>query len=72
MAGTRRRPRNPTISKLMGTDFETVSEFKSKEENKQRRNKMQHYTPKKKVILLPGTVLDTGGQNKSKEKNNPD
>ena len=55
--GTRRRPRRPTISKLLGSDYKTRTESKSEEETRNRRNKMQHYTPKKKVILLPGTVL---------------
>jgi len=68
MVGTRRRPRNPTIAKSCGTDYKTVIEGKSEEENKLRTNKLQHYTSKKKVILLPGTVMDMNEQTEKKKK----
>ena len=69
MGGTRRRPRNPTISKSCGTEYKTILEGKSEEENKLKRNKITHYVSKKKVILLPGTVLDMSKEKNSKEKN---
>lgn len=68
MVGTRRRARLPTVAKLLGSEFKTLSESKSEEEKKRRRNKMQHYTPKKKVILLPGTVLGEEDKNGLEEK----
>ncbi|MFA5358056.1 MAG: hypothetical protein WC308_04015 [archaeon] len=68
MKGTKRKQRNPTVARRSGTDFESISEIKNNSEHALLRNKMRHYTPKKKVILLPGTVLDTSGKNESKEK----
>ena len=65
MVGPQRKQRKPTIPKISGADFKSISELKSDEENKQRRKKLPHYTPKKKVILLPGPVL---GEDKAKEK----
>ena len=58
MVGPQRKQRKPTIPRISGVDFRSVSELKSDEENKQRRKKLPHYTPKKKVILLPGPVYD--------------
>lgn len=57
MVGPQRKQRKPTVPKLSGVDFKSISELKSDEENKQRKKKLPHYTPKKKVILLPGPVL---------------
>ena len=68
MVGPQRKQRRPTIPKLSGVDFKSVSELKSDEENKQRRKKLPHYTPKKKVILLPGPVLGESNKSESKEK----
>jgi len=59
MAGPVRKQRTPKIAKPVGTEFETIGESKSKEEQKQRTNKIHHYTPKKKVILLTGPVQET-------------
>ncbi len=58
MVGPQRKQRKPTIPKRSGTDFKSVSELKSEEEHNQRRKKIPHYTSKKKVILLPGPVLE--------------
>ncbi|MEI7961765.1 MAG: hypothetical protein WCI04_05510 [archaeon] len=56
MVGPQRKQRKPTIPRISGADFKTVTELKSEEEHNQRRNKIPHYTPKKKAILLPGPV----------------
>jgi len=56
MVGPQRKQRTPTIIKPVGSEFQTVNELKSKEEQRQKRNKLPHYIPKKKVILLPGPV----------------
>jgi len=58
MVGPARKQRTPTIIKPVGSEFQTLGELKSKEEQKQKRNKLPHYTPKKKVILLPGPVAE--------------
>ena len=64
MPGPQRKQRTPTIAKPVGSEFQTQDELKSKEEKKQRKNKVPHYTPKKKVILLPGPVASSNPQNK--------
>ncbi len=56
MAGPQRKQRKPTTPKPTGLAFKSIAELKSKEETKQRDNKIHHYTPKKKIILLPGKV----------------
>ncbi len=56
MTGPARQQRKPKTDKPVGTEFATLTELKSKEEQKGKSNKMPHYTPKKKVILLPGPV----------------
>jgi hypothetical protein len=56
MVGPQRKQRTPPIAKPVGTEFSSIAENKSKEEQKQRTGKVPHYTPKKKVILLPGPV----------------
>ena len=67
MAGSR-KARLPTVAKLLGADYKTPTEAKSEEETKRRRNRMRHYVPKKKIILLPGTVLGEEDKNAPKEK----
>jgi len=57
MVGPQRKQRKPTIPKISGADYKSVTELKSEEEDKQRHKKLPHYTPKKKIILLPGPVL---------------
>ena len=57
MVGPQRKQRTPTIIKPVGSEFQTVNELKSKEEQRQKRNKLPHYISKKKVILLPGPTL---------------
>lgn len=58
MVGPVRKQRTPPIAKPVGTEFQTKDEAKSKEERKRRTKKIPHYTPKKKVILLPGPVAE--------------
>ena len=60
MTGPQRKQRTPTIIKPVGAEFQTVNELKSKEEQRQKRNKLPHYISKKKVILLPGPVSPKG------------
>ncbi|MCX6803331.1 MAG: hypothetical protein NTY48_02040 [Candidatus Diapherotrites archaeon] len=67
MVGPQRKQRRPTIPKLSGTGFKTISELKSEEENNQLRKRIHHYTPKKKVILLPGPAPETNKQDEKKE-----
>lgn len=57
MAGPARKQRKPTVSKPTGLDFSSLGENRVNEENKRKVGKVQHYKPKKKVILLPGKVL---------------
>ena len=68
MVGPQRKQRKPTIPRLSGADNKSITELKSDEENKQRRKKVPHYAPKKKVILLPGPVLEQSKQSASREK----
>ncbi len=56
MVGPSRKQRKPTTPKPTGLAFKPIAELRSKEEQKQRDNKIHHYTPKKKVILLPGPM----------------
>lgn len=58
MVGPQRKQRKPTIPRISGADYKTITELKSDAEQSQKREKLPHYTPKKKVILLPGPVLD--------------
>ena len=64
MVGPQRKQRKPTIPRISGADFKTVTELKNEEANKQKSKKMPHYTPKKKVILLPGPIY---GKEKNKD-----
>lgn len=51
-----KQQRTPTITKPVGTEFKSIAELRAKAEQSQKSNKVPHYTPKKKVILLPGRV----------------
>ncbi|GEM_PF-1444325 len=68
MAGPQRKQRKPTISKPVGTEFKSISELKSDAEKSLRTNKMKHYTPKKRVILLPGPAPENAKKEEPKEK----
>jgi hypothetical protein len=65
MPAPARKPRKPTISKPTGLDFKSVAELKSNEEDTYKTKKLKKYLPKKRVLLLPGTVL---GENEEKKK----
>ncbi len=65
MVGPQRKQRKPTIPKLSGLENKSVTELKSEEEKNQRRKKIPHYTPKKKVILLPGPVASPNNKNEN-------
>ena len=67
MVGPQRKQRKPTIPRISGADYKSITELKSEEADKQKKKKMPHYAPKKKVILLPGPVLDENKTHKSKE-----